>query len=89
MLHLFRTKTFIKEYRGLKLSDKHYTKYINYLSILINEETLPNESQEHELKGNMKDYREFHISGDVLVVYLIEDGFVKLVRIGSHSQIFN
>lgn len=89
MLNIFRTKTFIKEYRNLKLSDKHYTKYITYLGLLINQIPLPKESLDHDLKGDMKDYREFHISGDVLVVYYIEDNFLKLLRIGSHSQIFD
>ncbi|MEA3371729.1 MAG: type II toxin-antitoxin system YafQ family toxin [Campylobacterota bacterium] len=89
MLNIFRTKTFIKDYRGLKLSDKHYTKYINYLSILINENSLPTEALDHDLKGNMKDFREFHISGDILVVYTIEENFLKLVRIGSHTQVFS
>lgn len=35
-----------------------------------------------------EDFREFHISGDVLVIYRIEGESVKLVRIGSHSQLF-
>jgi len=41
------------------------------------------------LKGNYSDYREFHISGDLLLIYRVEDETLKLVRIGSHSELFN
>jgi len=89
MLKIFRTKTFIKEYKKLKLSDQHYTKYISYLGNLLDEKTLPDEALNHSLKGNMNSFYEFHISGDILIVYCIEDGFLKLTRIGTHSQIFD
>ncbi len=88
MLKLFRTKTFLKDYKKLNISDKHYSKYIEYLSILIKGGLLPSEALEHGLKGKYKNFREFHISGDLLIIYLIEDGYLKLIRIGTHSQLF-
>ncbi|MEA1868206.1 MAG: type II toxin-antitoxin system mRNA interferase toxin, RelE/StbE family [Thermodesulfobacteriota bacterium] len=33
-------------------------------------------------------FKEFHISGDVPVVYYVEDDIIRLTRIGTHSQIF-
>jgi len=45
-------------------------------------------SKDHELKGEWSDFRKFHISGDLLVIYQVKDNRVKLVRIGSHSQLF-
>jgi len=33
MLKLFRTKTFLKEYRKIKFSDKLYLKYVVYLPL--------------------------------------------------------
>ena len=89
LLNIFRTKSYLKDYAKIKLSDKHYTKYISYLGALISSVELPPEALNHSLHGKYKDYKEFHISGDVLVVYIIEDNFLKLVRIGTHSQIFN
>ncbi|MCK4603468.1 MAG: type II toxin-antitoxin system mRNA interferase toxin, RelE/StbE family [Deltaproteobacteria bacterium] len=38
--------------------------------------------------GNYSAFKEFHIGGDVLVVYYVEDDIVRLTRIGTHSQIF-
>jgi mRNA interferase YafQ len=89
MLNLFRTKTFLKEYKKIKFTDKLYTKYVIYISTLLEEKTLPPQALDHSLKGNYTGYREFHISGDLLVIYMIEDGILKLIRIGTHSEIFN
>ena len=35
-----------------------------------------------------KDYKEFHVGGDLLVIYCIEDDILRLTRIGTHSQLF-
>ena len=88
MLKLFRTKTFLKDYKKVKLSDQHYSKYIQYLSLLLKGQNLPEEALDHALKGEYKSFREFHISGDMLIIYIIEDEYLKLVRIGTHSQLF-
>ena len=88
MLDLFRTKTYLKDYRKIKFSDKHYLKYVTYISLLLNEQKLPPEAKEHQLTGNYSGYREFHISGDLLIIYKIENRILKLIRIGSHSELF-
>jgi len=88
MLKVKRHKLFVKELRNLKLSDQHFTKYIVYLSKLIEEKPLPEEALDHALKGEYQDCREFHVSGDLLVIYLIDEDTLNLIRIGSHSQLF-
>ncbi len=87
-MELFRVKTFKKDYQKLKISDKHYAKYIKYLSLLLEGKALPLEARDHSLIGNYSSFREFHIGGDLLVVYYIEDDIIRLTRIGTHSQIF-
>ena len=88
MLKLFRTKTFLKEYRKIKFTDKLYLKYVVYITTLLKEESMPQEVKDHPLKGNYSDYREFHISGDLLLIYRVEDEILKLIRVGSHSELF-
>lgn len=90
MLVLVRTKTFLKDSKKARLSDKHYTRMVQYFSLLSQQESLPEEARDHSLKGEWENYREFHVSGDVLVIYRvnIEAQAVELVRIGSHSQLF-
>ncbi len=70
------------------MSDKHLTKFIAYLHTLLSQQTLPAEAKDHSLSGDWNDFREFHISGDLLVIYQIENETIKLVRLGSHSQLF-
>ena len=87
-MKLFRAKTFKKDYQRLKISDNHYAKHIKYLSLLLEDKALPLEARDHSLIGNHSGFKEFHIGGDLLVVYYIEDGIIRLTRIGTHSQIF-
>jgi len=88
MLKVKRHKSFIKEFKNIKLSDQYFSKYIVYISRLIEEKSLPKEALDHALKGEYNDCREFHISGDLLIIYFIKDNTVHLIRIGSHSQLF-
>jgi len=87
-MKLFRTKTFKKDYQKLQMADSQYVKYIKYLSLLLDEKELPIEARDHELIGNYSGFKEFHIGGDLLVVYCVEDDIIRLTRIGTHSQIF-
>ena len=59
-----------------------------YISLLLNNEELPNEAKDHNLLGDFKDVKEFHISGDLLVLYRINSNTLELLRIGTHSQLF-
>ena len=88
VMKLFRAKSFRKDYQKLKISDKQYEKYIKYLSLLLGEQSLPAEARDHNLLGNYLGFREFHIGGDVLVIYCIEDEILRLTRIGTHSQLY-
>lgn len=51
---------------------------------------IPKEMKPHKLKGNYKDDWECHIKPDLLIIwYQIEDPqTIRLVRIGSHSDLF-
>ena len=87
-MKLFRTKIFKKDYQKLKITDTQYTKYIKFLSMLLDEKELPLEARDHNLVGNYSGFREFHVGGNFLVIYCIEDDILRLTRIGSHSQLF-
>ena len=88
MLKIKREKTFIKDLKKVKMSDSQYQKYISYIFKLINKEQLPPEAKDHSLLGEWKDIREFHLGGDLLVLYKIDEDMLYLIRIGSHSQLF-
>jgi mRNA interferase YafQ len=89
MLALERTKSFKKDILKVKFSNQHYVKYILYLGCLLNGDSLPREAFDHSLNGIWQGYRDLHINGDLLLIYKIEGNILYLVRIGSHSQLFD
>ena len=70
------------------MTDTQYVKYLKYLAALLDYEELPPQSRDHRLTGEYSGFREFHIGGDLLIVYVIEDDILRLTRIGTHSQLF-
>ena len=88
MLDIAIHKIFTKDVKKAKLNPTNTAKLFMFISLLLNEEELPSESRDHELTGNYKDTKEFHIGGDLLVVYRIENNTLELLRIGTHSQLF-
>lgn len=57
---------------------------------LANGEPLPAIYKDHQLTGNMRSFRECHLSPDILLIYQIDNDVVilTLVNIGSHSKLF-
>ncbi len=88
MLSLKIHKNFNKDLKKIQLNPTNTQKMFLYISYLLNNQPLPKEAQDHVLKGDLNGVGEFHISGDLVILYLIEDNALKLLRIGSHSQVF-
>ncbi|MBD3809120.1 MAG: type II toxin-antitoxin system mRNA interferase toxin, RelE/StbE family [Sulfuricurvum sp.] len=38
--------------------------------------------------GEWRGFREFHVSGDLLIIYCYDDDVLKLIRMGSHTRLF-
>jgi len=85
---LFKTNTFKRSYKKKRLSDEEELAYIDVAYNLLCANKLVEKYKDHQLVGQMKDYRECHIKPDLLLVYMIEDETLKLVDIGSHSELF-
>lgn len=88
MPNLKRHKQFLKDYSKIKLSDTQFEKLVSYLHYLKDDKALPPEARDHAIKGKWKDFREFHIGGDMLVIYACKDNDIILARIGTHSELF-
>jgi mRNA interferase YafQ len=88
MPKLVRSRVFIKEFAKTRISDTQWEKFLRYTTLLMDGGPLPAASKDHMLKGNWQGHREFHLGGDLLVIYRITPDAVELVRIGTHSQLF-
>lgn len=85
---LVLSKKFDKEFRKIKFSRKNHEKYVLFLSPLLSNKTVSTEARNHRLSGEYRHCKEFHISGDLLVIYQKNNDTLKLLRIGSHAQLF-
>lgn len=88
MRELIRTKAFKKEFAKAKLIDGHFARLMQFTALLMERRPLPAESKDHPLSGNWEPFREFHLGGDMLVIYFTDDEKLILERIGTHSQLF-
>lgn len=87
-MKLVRHKQFLKDWRKANLNDGHFDKFISYCNLLKNDNPLPEEARDHELKGEYDDFREFHLGGDMLIIYRTQNNQIQFFRLGSHSQLF-
>ena len=93
MYHVFRTKSFEKSYKRIKHSGELKQQVVANLSevveMLRNGEKLPADYEDHQLSGHLKNYRECHIRGDLLLVYQIRKAefVLVLVDIGAHTYL--
>ncbi len=90
---LKRHKQFKKDLQKIRITDKQFEKLVKYLTTLLDGKDLPLEARDHSLQGEFKDVHEFHLGGDIIVLYrkiVHPDGGVSihLLRIGTHNQIF-
>lgn len=92
MLKVTHSKRFKKDLRKLARSGnfdlKHFNKVVNQLA---SEEELSPKYRDHQLKGELKEFRECHLEPDLLLVYSKEAEVLALFlfRIGSHTELFD
>lgn len=43
----------------------------------------------HNLKGNLKSFREAHIKPDILLIWKVSNNMIVLTAIGTHNELFN
>lgn len=72
---------------------KHKTNVIDKLEVilglLVEDLPIPEENRPHPLTGNYKGYMECHVESDTLLIWWDKDaGIIKLVRFGTHSELF-
>jgi len=86
---LFKTNSFKRSYKKLRLSDEEDLAYIDVVYNLLCGVKLVEKYKDHQLIGKLKDFRECHIKPDLLLIYMVENNILKLVDIGSHSELFD
>ena len=94
MHQVVRSRQFERSFRKLKKSGRlkdALRSEINAAIILLAEgKSLPASYADHQLHGEQQTYRECHITGNLLLVYMRRDDVrrIVLVDIGTHSYLF-
>ena len=93
MRKINRASIFKKNYKRVKASPIHSkdldTLLVEVLRFLVADAPLPDNYRDHALVGDWVNHREWHIKPDLLLLYQLEGvNILKLVRLGSHSEIF-
>lgn len=87
-----RTSAFKRDFKRMKATHRHRdieTLLENVLRFLATEQSLTAKYSDHALTGNWKDHRECHLKPDLLLIYTKPDTeTLRLVRLGSHSDLF-
>jgi len=91
MYTLVFTKRMKRDLKLMKKRGKDISKLETVLDILLSGEDLPEKYKDHQLKGEMREFRECHIEPDWLLVYLKEDDNLILyaTATGSHADLFD
>jgi len=90
MLEPLYTKSFRKQFRLMKKRGMNIDKLIEVMEMIINEQPLPPERNNHPLHGNWEGSFDCHIQNDWVLIYKPnhEVNTVTFHRTGSHSDLF-
>lgn len=79
-----------KDAKLMKKRGKDISKLTNVLNLLATGAKLPVNCKDHQLTGNLKDFRECHIEPDWLLMYQLHDNVLTLTAMatGTHSDLF-
>lgn len=89
MNELKLTSQFKKDLKRYKHKEVVLCKLEEILQLLAMGQPIPEKHRPHLLTGNYKGYMERHVESDTLLIWLDEiAGIVKLVRFGTHSELF-
>lgn len=86
-----RTSQFKRDYKR-ELKGQHRATlnedFIAVVKLLANDLPMPKQHRDHALTGDWKDFSDCHIKPDLVLIYSKpDDERLRLVRIGSHSEL--
>ena len=69
--------------RGMRMEKLHAI-----IELLQTHQSLPASRRDHSLAGDMKGWRDYHIEPDWVLIYRVEGAVLRLVRTGTHADLF-
>lgn len=89
MKKLKQTSQFKKDLKRIQNNPKKIASLQTVLELMQKTGTVPQEYSPHLLVGDYKGYMECHVGSDFLLIWLdVNEDLIKLIRLGSHSELF-
>ena len=89
MWELRITKQFKKDLKRYQNQPDKISNLKKVLKILQKRGSLPKEYKLHRLVGEYDGFMECHVENDLLLIWFdAAENIIKLVRLGSHSELF-
>ena len=83
------TSQFKKDLKRYKHNTEVLAKLESILKLLTEGLPIPEENRPHLLTGNYNGYMECHVESDTLLIWWDKEiGIIKLIRFGSHSELY-
>ena len=86
------SNSFKRDYRRIKAAPLHRNLNDQLRAVLVllgSDQRLPQRYQDHPLSGNWSGCRDCHLRPDLLLIYeKFGNDVLRLVRLGSHSELF-
>lgn len=94
MLAIKRSSAFKRDYKKIKANPRYRSELdsllYEVLTYLLEDKRLPEHFYDHPLQGSWGSYRECHLKSDLLLIYKkVDQDTLKLIRLGSHSELFD
>lgn len=87
MKKLTTTRKFLKHYKK-RVSEKNDEIFKYVVEKLLKGEKLERKFKDHQLSGQLIEFRECHLKSDLLLIYQVFEDEIRLIDIGSHAQLF-
>ena len=89
-MELKQTSQFKKDLKRYKHEKRKLESLKAVLRYLCEHGKVPRENRPHFLLGEYKHCMECHVVNDFLLIWMDENkGIIKLLRLGSHSELFS
>jgi mRNA interferase YafQ len=89
MLRIFYTTQFKKDLKRIQKQNKDVAKLKAVIAKLAAGEALDEKYKDHPLHGNYAGVRDCHIAPNWLLIYTIIEDELRLIRTGSHTELFD
>lgn len=89
MRHIVHTSQFKRDYKKRSREKALDALLAGVIERLAPGDPLPAKLRDHSLKGGYAGCRECHLKPDLLLIYVQTQDELRLIRLGSHSELFD